>query len=416
MARLYWRVYLALFLSLLLFALLAMLVWHRPGGPVEQADASAAQLVANFLPPPDAPAQVQQAALARMARRHHTNLTLLDAHHQPLASIGRPLKLDHDDANRLNWSDPEGGTVWLLTLPDGRLLLTSAPLGFASTGRHLLMILLLLVLAVSLGAYPVVRRLTKRLERLQAAVESLGAGDLAARVPEEGRDEVARLAASFNRAAGRIEDLVGAHKRLLAHASHELRTPLTRIRLALALSEGALEPHRREGLQQDIAELDALIDEILLASRLDTLEAAIAREPVDWLPLVAEECARFEQVAFDGTPAHLTGDPRLLRRLVRNLLDNARKYGQPPTVVTLAIEAGQAVLRVSDAGPGVPLNEREQVFEPFYRRSTGSENIGAGLGLALVRQIARLHGGEARCEDASTGGSEWVVCLPSIDA
>jgi signal transduction histidine kinase len=416
MSRLYWRVYLALFLSLVIFAVLAMLVWHRPGGPVEQADASAAQLVANILPPADAPADVQQAALARMAHRHHGNLTLLDAHHQAIAYVGRPLTLDHDDASKLSWTDPQGGTVWRLTLSDGRLLLTSAPLGFASTAHHLLLVLLLLALVISLGAYPVVRRLTQRLERLQAAVESLGAGDLAARVPEEGRDEVARLAASFNRAAGRIEELVGAHKRLLAHASHELCTPLTRIRLALELAEASLEPHRRDGLRQDIAELDGLIDEILLASRLDTIEANIEREPLDLLPLVAEECARFEQVQFDGTAITIDGDARLLRRLVRNLLDNASKYGQPPTLVTLAAEAGQAVLRVSDAGPGVPMVERERVFAPFYRRSAASENIGAGLGLALVRQIARVHGGEAGCEDAPTSGSVWVVRLPSIDA
>ena len=92
------------------------------------------------------------------------------------------------------------------------------------------------------------------------------------------------------------------------------------------------------------------------------------------------------------------GDPRLLRQLVRNLLENARRHGKPPVSVRLARAAGEAVLRVSDAGPGVPVAERERVFEPFYRRSSSSD--GAGLGLSLVRQIARQHGGDARCGDA----------------
>jgi signal transduction histidine kinase len=99
------------------------------------------------------------------------------------------------------------------------------------------------------AAFPLVRHLTKRLERLQMGVEKLGAGDLTARVPVEGKDEVARLAQSFNRAADQIEQLVGAHKTLLANASHELRTPLARIRLALELIPEGIDPKRRKGLE-----------------------------------------------------------------------------------------------------------------------------------------------------------------------
>jgi signal transduction histidine kinase len=237
--------------------------------------------------------------------------------------------------------------------------------------------LALVAAAVGVGAYPVVRRLTRRLERLQRGVETLASGDLSVRVKVEGKDEVARLAESFNRAAARIEELVGAHKTLLANASHELRTPLARIRMALEL------PERRGELEKDIAELDALIDEILLASRLEAREELILEE-VDLLGLVAEECARYEGVELDGEPATLKGDPRLLRRMVRNLLENARKHGSPPVKVQLK----KKELRVCDSGPGVPQAEREKVFEPFYR----------GLGLSIVRRIARRHGGDARCE------------------
>src|SRR5205807_5339212 len=126
---------------------------------------------------------------------------------------------------------------WSVRLPDGRWLVGRIPTRHRHPALALVGFLGAIALAVGLGAFPVVRRLTRRLERLQAGVESLGAGDLSARVKVEGRDEVAHLAASFNGAAARIENLVGAHKMLLANASHELRTPLARIRLGIELLE-----------------------------------------------------------------------------------------------------------------------------------------------------------------------------------
>ena len=125
----------------------------------------------------------------------------------------------------------------------------------------------------------------------------------------EGRDEVARLAESFNRAAGRIEALVGAHKTLLAHASHELRTPLTRIRMAVELLGPGTDADRRRDLARDIAELDALIDDLLLASRLDAVTEREADEDVDLLALASEECARYEDFAVEGQPVVVRGDP-----------------------------------------------------------------------------------------------------------
>jgi signal transduction histidine kinase len=231
----------------------------------------------------------------------------------------------------------------------------------------------------------VVRRLTQRLERLQRGVEALGAGELSARVKVEGGDEVARLAESFNRAAARIEELVGAHKALLANASHELRTPLARIRMALELGKDKRE------VERDIAELDELIDEVLLASRLDAVRSPERVEDVDLLALAAEEAARYELEA-QGEPVLVRGDPRLLRRMIRNLLENARRHGAPP--IEVHVNKNRSI-EVCDGGSGVPAADRERIFEPFYRRPGATD--GAGLGLALVRQIARRHGGEARC-------------------
>ena len=232
----------------------------------------------------------------------------------------------------------------------------------------------------------------------------------------EGRDEVANLAASFNRAAARIEELVTAHKALLANASHELRTPLARIRMAVELMRADADPKRRKDLETDIAELDALIEEILLVSRLDAgIEAAggmQAVEDVDLLALAAEECARCDGAELEGDPVTLRGDPRLLRRMIRNLLVNAQRHGAPPIEVVVRRGGAGAEVTVRDHGAGIPEADRERVFEPFFRRPGASQAGGAGLGLALVRQIAERHGGQARCEVPAEGpGSRFRVCL-----
>jgi signal transduction histidine kinase len=269
-----------------------------------------------------------------------------------------------------------------------------------------------IALAVGLGAFPVVRRLTRRLERLQTGVESLGAGDLAARVEVEGRDEVARLAQSFNAAAARIESLVGAHKMLLANASHELRTPLARIRLGLALVEKDVDPRRKAELERDIVELDQLIDEILLTSRLDAAAGLDISEDVDLLALAAEECAHYESCSLGGDALIVRGDPRLIRRMIRNLLENAAHHGKPPIEVEVRGRDGSAVISVCDQGPGIAEADRAKLFEPFHRVAGSAGATGTGLGLALVRQIARRHGGDAAYGPCAARQSCFTVRLP----
>lgn len=278
--------------------------------------------------------------------------------------------------------------------------------------RHFHVVLSLLAISIGLAAYPLVRQISRRLERLQHGVESLGAGDLSARVAVEGHDEVARLAGSFNQAAAQIEQLVKANKALLANASHELRTPLARIRLAVELLKDSADPRRRAGLEQDIAELDWLVDEILLASRLDTVTEAIELQEVDLLALAAEECARYDATQLEGTPGVMRGDARLLRRLLRNLLENAARHGVPPAQVRISRDATTTTVMVWDGGRGVAPEEFENVFRPFYRPSDPTRRTGTGLGLSLVRQIARRHGGEARCAVMPDGRSCFVITLP----
>ena len=282
----------------------------------------------------------------------------------------------------------------------------------------------LIGLAVALGLYPVVRRLTQRLEGLQRGVQRWGEGDLSVRVPVQGDDEVADLSQRFNAAAERIEGLMASQKSLLANASHELRSPLARIRMGLELMESSNadtdSPQRtRTEILRNMAELDQLIDEILLASRLDATGVDIGTvEAVDLVGLCAEECARVGatlEVPEGLAQLEVPGVAKLLRRMVRNLLENARRYGaegheEDAVVLTLGENATKIWLSVCDQGPGVPSAFRERIFEPFFRLPGDSEQLGGtGLGLSLVRSIALRHGAFVVCLERSGGGACFMV-------
>jgi signal transduction histidine kinase len=414
MLRLYLRFYIALVISLFFFVIAAAALWHFTGGPVEQAGVVLGRLLQNVLPAADSTAAEQQAALRRLTAGLKGDVALFDQNGTPVAAIGRPLPPPAGNHALANGMRPwEHGPVYSIHLADGRWLVASVPMGYGRARFVFHFTLTLMALTIGAAAFPIVRQISRRLERLQRGVESLGAGDLAARVTVEGRDEVARLAASFNRAASQIEQLVRANKALLANASHELRTPLARIRLAVELMKDSADPKRIAGLQQDIAELDWLVDEILLASRLDAVTEPAASDEVDLLALAAEECARYDDVHLEGSNVSIRGDARLLRRALRNLLENARRHGAAPTQVRIARAADGATMSVWDSGPGVPKAEFENVFQPFYRAKVADHRGGTGLGLALVRQIARHHGGDAHCMEMADGRSCFIVTLPT---
>ena len=161
-----------------------------------------------------------------------------------------------------------------------------------------------------------------------------------------------------------------------------------------------------------MAELDALVEEVLLASRLDGAQTIDLRERVDLLALAAEEASRVD-AEVDGVSLGVVGDERLLRRALRNLLENARRYGGHDVSVVTESRAGCALVRVCDRGPGVPQAMRERIFESFFRLPGHAEQAGGvGLGLSLVKQIAERHGGSVRCEAREGGGSCFVLSLP----
>jgi len=415
MRHLYKKIYLTIVASLVMVVLVSGAIWRFGAeySPANQAFEIIGEVAAAVLPPASASQAVQERAIRRIAGRLGTDIALYDGTSTLIAAAGQPLPPPRNRPGG-GWVYGAGGLAWSIPLPDGRWIVARATPRHQRPVLRFILHIGLIALAVAICAYPVVRGLTRRLERLQAGVETLGAGDLTARVRVKGRDEVARLAESFNRAAGRIEELVGAHRLLLANASHELRTPLSRIRLGLELFQHDGDPKYRAELERDIAELESLIDEILLASRLDAMPTLHATEDVDLLALAAEECARYDECMLDGEAVNVIGDPRLLRRLARNLLENAKRHGTPPVQVTVARAGAFAVLDVTDFGKGVPESERERVFTPFHR--LGNDSTGAGLGLSLVRQIARLHGGDAVVAPRAQAESCFRVTLLAAPA
>ncbi|MCB1514855.1 MAG: HAMP domain-containing histidine kinase [Hyphomicrobiaceae bacterium] len=393
------QIYLTILAALFAVVIAGGTMWRRAvdNVPMRQALEVAGELLEGALPPPEASRTATEEALKRISARLKLDLALFDASRSPIATSGRALPSPPRSRSDSGVILGRGGPAWAVPLPDGRWLVVRNPLRAA---RHpalwFLGFLAAIAAAVGLTAWPVVRGLTRRLERLQQGVERLGAGNLGARVVVEGRDEVARLARDFNTSAERIERLVQSHRLLLANASHELRTPLARVRMGVELLKEKADPERKAALERDIAELDRLIDEILLSSRLGAGMPSDIREHVDLLALAAEEAAHYDATEVSGMSADVVGDPQLLRRLVRNLLENAHRHGRPPVDVTVKKIGAKVTLRVSDQGPGFAPAETERAFEAFHRGPDRGRTPGSGLGLALVRQIAERHGGAAR--------------------
>ncbi len=451
MRSLYLRIYITVVAVLLLFASGSGWVVQRhleqervrAESVLTERMAAWAELIQRSLPGVDAPPDEQGAALRDWSQRLRIPLALDSAAGERIGASESFLRRSGDGVQRgFAVQLEDGRTLWVMRPgggrqmgPNGRLgpgpgLMPmpgggpmagdTPPLPFIppawQQGVGMVVVLIVLFIAVSAGAYPVVRRLTRRLEALKQGVERFGSGQLAHRVEVSGRDEVAAVAASFNLAASRVEALVRSHQSLLANASHELRSPLARMKMAVSMLEDA-SPAQREQLKSEIdtnvAELDALVEEVLLASRLDATPALAEHDAVDLLALAAEESARVD-AAVDGSSLVVQGEERLLRRALRNLLENAHRYGGGDITVHTERAGKQVLVRVSDRGPGVPEALRERVFEAFYRMPGHAEKAGGvGLGLSLVKQIAERHGGSVHCEAREGGGSCFVLSLPA---
>lgn len=402
--RLHLQIYATIILSLVLVVVisgLAFWVADRDDGAPE-IRTIISTLVENSLPDASTPNSHQEIAFLQLLKDIEVDASLFKQSGDLIASKGNKLELPENVSELKGWERVHNDNGWLVELRDGRWLVVGQGSDRSPVGALLWLFLLLssVALGVGIASYPFVRRLTRRLGKLQSGVEQVGLGELSARVDIEGRDEIASLAQSFNHSAEQIERLVTSHKTLLANASHELRTPLSRIRLGLEMYQDNHDEKRLRALKSDILELDSLIEEILLMSRLDNNSASMTIEDVDLTSIIKEEAEHHSDITVDGSMGIVPGNARLLRRVVQNLIGNAFKHGAPPIKIELGHTNDFAHFIVKDNGKGVSPEEQTKIFERFYRGSDRQNVEGYGLGLPLVKQIIDAHNGEieVRCE------------------
>jgi two-component system, OmpR family, sensor kinase len=301
--------------------------------------------------------------------------------------------------------------------------------------RIALAALLLIALAVSgLVSYAFARSICRPLERLQATARGFAEGDLSARAATRDaarRDEIGVLAREFDAMAARLAALIEARQQLLRDMSHELRSPLARLQMAVGIARqpGADAAHQLERIERESGRLETLIARILEYARLERDPATLARETVDVAELVRRVVhdAEFESQSLpdritvsiglggDEASAQIAdADPTVLHTALDNVVRNALLHGGAgPVEVSVASTGSELEVAVRDRGPGVPPRDLARIFEPFYRVATDEPRAaGHGVGLALARRAAELHGGRVVAENAEGGGLRVRILLP----
>ena len=317
-----------------------------------------------------------------------------------------------------SWDDADGGTGQVV-LAEPRDELDD---GVDQLIRSLVVIVPIAVGLLGLVVWFVSGRTLRPVERLRSQVAAIGVTELDRRVSTPpGHDEVARLAGTLNDMLGRLERSVTEQQRFVADASHELRTPLTRMRTQLEIDERNPDQSdptaTRRAQLRDLHRIQAMLDDLLFLARGDASAPLGPVQAVDLDEIVLDDLTAERQfVGIDASgvsAAQVIGVPSALHRVVRNLLDNAVEHARARVAVTLAESDGDAVLMVDDDGPGVPIAYRNLVFERFVQldeaRTATSHH---GLGLAIVADTVRWHGGSIDVVDAPIGGARFRVRIP----
>lgn len=329
--------------------------------------------------------------------------------------------------------------------PSGFVVVTAAPLETVNDAvsrleRIFLLAGVIAAAVTALLAYLLIRRGLRPVDRMVVVASEIAAGNLSLRVPEANpRTELGQLGGALNNMLHRIENAVQARaaseerlRRFIGDAAHELRTPLTSVRgYAELYRQGAL--HDEAGVGNAMGRIEAegsrmarLVDEMLLLARLDQ-QRGLEMKPVDLVVVAKEALADFAAVDPDRTLTHnlvpeavVSGDRLRLRQIIDNLLANARVHTPPGTPVHLgvAIEGKEATLTVSDQGPGIAEEDRERVFERFWRADPGRARSrgGSGLGLSIVASLADSHGGTVSLASAPGKGAAFTLRLPLTSA
>ena len=427
-SRLAWRIFLAFFVTLLTVALgaIAITSWHIDS----RREAARNEMRLAVQSAAIALAEGGREGLAAWAGARPSSQRFLVVDDWGLELLGRPIPPALQTTLTGERTEPledfpdvfvrRPPRIPTLTSEDGerfRLLPLPAPqrrVGPLAVPEVRIPLLLMALAVTALASLWLARSITRPVRDLERATLALAAGDLDARTPirtAARRDELGRLAGSFDAMASRLAELMRAREQLLRDVSHEIRSPLARMRLATGLAtQGADAATQLARIDVEIDRLDALISDILDVSRLEA--GVLARERIDLLPTLERLAAdaRFEAESLErrlewdppATPCWIDGDPHWVTAAAENVVRNALRHTPPGTAVSLRLSAARDgyTLTVRDAGPGLPEDELERVFEPFHRVASdrARDSGGAGLGLAIAARVMRAHGGriEAR--------------------
>jgi signal transduction histidine kinase len=309
------------------------------------------------------------------------------------------------------------------------ILLYAAPLTAVEAATHTLLFYLLwgvplLIVVAGVTTYLFSGRALRPVEAMRKQVSAMTEKDLGQRVPvPPARDEVGRLAATMNDMLARLQDAQGVQRRFVADASHELRSPLATIATGLELMQnGTVDGSTVTALRGEAARLNNLVDGLILLARADERGLQPRREEVDLDEVAELERGRPTEGAVvaevRAVPVRVIGDRGQLARVVRNLVDNARRHARSRVLVTVGRDGDRAVLEVSDDGPGVPQADRARVFERFVRLDDARARAdgGSGLGLAIVAEVVAAHGGTVEVTDGPDGGALFRVRIPAAPA
>jgi signal transduction histidine kinase len=438
--RFFWRVYLY---GLLLIALVALMtgaserLFERigPTTPMQRWF----EYFASHVDEARADQQRLTRELDWLLEAFHAEITLYENGVAVASNVTPPLpRLNSADERHLaiHHNLPKGENSFAAALPHEPF----AYLVFKRRNPPLLVIsrigslLTAILIALAIASIPLARAIVAPVERLRRAAVALGQGDFSARTGLRRKDEVGELAIVFDDMAERIERIMVSEKLLIANISHELRTPLARVRVALDLLAeeelGATEMVR--GIAGDLSELEALVDDVLTMAKLDLAanrsggaELPLRLASVDLHELIQAIAVRFRAdhparalIIESSSPLPLVlADAALLRRVIENLIDNARKYSDDGTsiVVRLATQREGVTLTVEDRGIGIDAEDLPRLFRPFFRtdRSQSHSVRGVGLGLVLARRVVEAHGGNISAASVAGAGTAFHVWLPA---
>ena len=431
------RVRSALFLKILLVFVVAVTAmgayfiltfwlfdWERERASVQTTAANYARLVLDELsePPDTAAARVLADSFGIGMRIHGPGVDWVSSEGFPgFDEVDLPLVVGQADTRAgierglgVSAQLTRGDYRYLMSLQAGRIAL-----GTGSSTEDIADALVMI--AILAGVYALMRRLLRPIRVLSEGVERLRMGDLEVEMPTRRTDELGRLIVSFNEMARAVRERIRSRDQLLLDVSHELRSPLTRMRVALEMLPDC---RAKESVAEDVAEVEAMITELLETERLDSRHGGLTRARTDLSALVREavdaagDCGPGVELVGADAPALAEVDVERMRIVINNVLSNALKYSHPGGgAVRVVVDAADGAVMISfhDRGVGIAHDDLAYVFEPFYRadRSRTKETGGYGIGLSLVKRIVEAHGGAVEVSSELGEGTSVLLTLPA---